>query len=994
MAISSKDWQASWIWCDGEESPRNEWHCFRRTFDVPASGWREADISVTADSRYALYINGTLIGRGPVRSWPHELAYDTYDIRPWLKPGEPNSVALLVMHYGLSTFSYIRGRGGLLAQIDWTSGEGENQDEGWIGTDGAWKTERHKGYQTRSPRMSLQLAFAEWVDVGIWDEQWCQSAYDDRDWANAFVIGEVGMAPWVELTPRDIPYLTEERIYPSRIESLHQVTPLPWTAYLDARSILVSDSTHGNSTVYAGHVGTTIRMSEQASITIGFAYVPPFLHAVCVDGIRYPKSSLRGQGSQDLYLDVDLIEGEHLLLFELAGSDHGRGIFMGINCEVPFEVISPVNAGEAFSPFISIGAVENYEYIDHVVDEQQMAQDRLIQACAGKEDLVAGLDDSSKRLYEAFCSISTSSSINEIVKLGVPIAPASLAFVSPESVYTLTAWKKHAIQKPVPASLQQAVMAHVGYAEVPTFGEDDTEFIIDFGTEWSGYLSFEVEADAGTVMDFFGVEYMQEGNVHYTHYLDNSLRYVCREGRQTYTSQVRRGFRYVIVTVRKAQRPVRLYSVNVLQSNYPVAEVGQFRCSDARLNEIWEMSRHTVKLCMEDTYVDCPAYEQTFWVGDSRNEALITYYLYGAESLVKRCLNLVPGSRGQTPLYADQVPSGWNSVIPNWTFFWVIACHEYVIRTGDLDYAHEIWPHVAYTLEHYEQLLDVNGLLTMQAWNFLDWAPLDQPRNGTVTHQNMFLVKAFQSASQLSALAGMASVGERFTQTADALRQAIETHLWSEERQAYLDCVHSDGRRSEVFSMQTQVVAYLCDIASNERKANVERYLESPPEAFVKIGSPFMSFFYYEALLKMGNMRKLVDDIRLQYGRMLDYGATTCWETYPKTDGPDPTPSQLTRSHCHAWSSAPGYFLGSAVLGVTCEQTEQIGWRDVVIQPNPCGLTWAKGSVPLPEEGRIDVSWKIQSDGRIYIKAWAPAELNISILLPEGMEGATELHVV
>ncbi len=77
---------------------------------------------------------------------------------------------------------------------------------------------------------------------------------------------------------------------------------------------------------------------------------------------------------------------------------------------------------------------------------------------------------------------------------------------------------------------------------------------------------------------------------------------------------------------------------------------------------------------MEDTFVDCPAFEQVFWVGDSRNEALVSNYLYGVNDIVKRCLRLVPGSKDQTPLYADQVPSGWSSVIPNWTFFWAIAC--------------------------------------------------------------------------------------------------------------------------------------------------------------------------------------------------------------------------------------------------------------------------------------------------------------------------------
>src|SRR5690606_559826 len=150
---------------------------------------------------------------------------------------------------------------------------------------------------------------------------------------------------------------------------------------------------------------------------------------------------------------------------------------------------------------------------------------------------------------------------------------------------------------------------------------------------------------------------------------------------------IRRGLRYVMVTVRNAIRPVKFYGIRMLQSNYPVAEIGRFHSSDALLNEVWEISKHTTQLCLEDTFVDCPAYEQVFWVGDSRNEALVHYYLFGDPAIVKRCLRLVPSSKVQTPLYVDQVPSGWNSVIPNWTFFWAIACYEYYEQTGDVAFA-------------------------------------------------------------------------------------------------------------------------------------------------------------------------------------------------------------------------------------------------------------------------------------------------------------------
>lgn len=989
------DWKASWIWGGVEESPRNEWRCFRKTFDVPAEGWESAILSITADSRYVLFVNGHRVGRGPVRSWPQQLAYDAYSIDGLLMKGRTNSVAVLVMHYGISTFSYIRGRGGLLAQLDWISSsqDKDGNHSGCLVSDGSWQTAIHGSYEPRSPRLSLQQAFTEWADARKWDEEWTLAEYEaESAWEEAAVIGPAYMEPWPNLKPRDIPLLSEERIYPSRVESLSRVTPLDWTAYLDARSILDPESEkHGNSIMYAGYIVTLLHLSSEGKATIGFAYTAPVLKAVWVNGRRYPKADWRGLG-QDRYLDLELPAGDHLIKFELSGYDHGRGLFVGVESNTPFQIISPL-AGETEqqTAFAAIGPFECFEYIDHQTTPLQEKQKKTIEACQDPGGSHSELDPDGQDRYDRFCHTGKAANLKQLNAMGIGLQPVSAQHVCPESVYTLTLWKKAQEAAAVPVQMQQLVMANTSAAEIPVFEGQDTEFIVDFGKEWSGYLDFEVDAAEGTVIDLFGVEYMRDGTIHYTHYLDNSLRYCCREGRQRYSSLVRRGFRYVVVTVRNAARPVLMYEMTVLQNNFPVAEVGQFQCSDAVLNDIWEMSRHTTRLCMEDTFVDCPAYEQTFWVGDSRNEALIGYYLYGAEELVKRCLELVPGSAFQTPLYADQVPSGWNSVIPNWTFFWAEACYEYVLRTGDQEFARSIWPHVRYTLEHYLKLLDGRGLLAMKAWNFLDWAPIDQPRNGVVAHQNMFLVKALHRSARLAELAGKEEEGNLFHLQAVSLKEAINTYLWSDEHQAFIDCIHKDGRRSDIISMQTQVAAYLCGVAEGGRKQRIEDYLASPPESFVPIGSPFMSFFYYEALVQKGDPARLVDDIRRQYGSLLRYGATTCWETYPSTSDVNPYPNQLTRSHCHAWSAAPGYFLTAQVLGVT---SEGLGWKDVVVRPEPCGLEWARGSVPLPEQGRIDVSWTIRTDGSMLLQAWAPAEVKVSLQLPDGWQGEMELITV
>ena len=84
--------------------------------------------------------------------------------------------------------------------------------------------------------------------------------------------------------------------------------------------------------------------------------------------------------------------------------------------------------------------------------------------------------------------------------------------------------------------------------------------------------------------------------------------------------------------------PVRIQSLRLVESTYPVVEEGTFRCSDLELEKVYEISRRTLKLCMEDTFTDCPLYEQTLWVGDARSESLFAMSCFGAYDLVRRCI--------------------------------------------------------------------------------------------------------------------------------------------------------------------------------------------------------------------------------------------------------------------------------------------------------------------------------------------------------------------
>ena len=947
-------WQSSWIWLEGEPSPRNAWVCFRKSFELDrhASRVEEARLSITADSRYVLYVNGQLVGRGPVRSWPFEQAYDTYDLRHLLRPGR-NCLAVLVTHFGASTFSYVRGRGGLLAQLELSTDDGRTT----LGTDGSWKAHRHLGYSRRTTRISPQQGFVEQLDARAWPGEWTDPAYDDSGWEDAKIVGPVGTPPWERLVPRDIPCLTEEVLHPTRVVSLHSVVPPQIAVAVDMRAIMMPDSAdHAEQVQYAGFLATILRADGEgtARLLLSKPWVGDGI-AASINGQVYGADRMT-RTPTGRELEVELSAGDNLLLVYVCGSDHADPLRLALDSDLGLELVPPLG-GE--SPFVAIGplgsrVVRNFDFSRPLEYDEAAVQ--RISSCASAADLHAW------------------------AHLLRPVPPE---LVSPADVFTLCTWPRRRERLSTGKDVEAMVVPSQDPGVAPILRAGDTELVLDFGQEVSGYLFLDVEASEGTVIDFYGFEFMEDDYRQDTVGLDNTLRYTCREGRQRYVSPQRRGLRYLMLTVRHARAPLRVHGVGVVQSTYPVSQAGTFRCSDPLLNDIWEISRLTTKLCMEDTFVDCPAYEQTFWVGDSRNEALIAYYLFGAEELVRRCLRLVPGSRRYTPLYMDQVPSGWVSVIPNWTFLWVMACREYYERTGDLAFVQGIWPDIQYTLDHYLQHLNGDGLLEISAWNLLDWAPIDQPNSGVVTHQNCFLVRALMDADELGRSAGD-ETARRYAERARELAAAINAHLWSPQHRAYIDSIHADGRRSDTLSMQTQVVALLTGVAEGDRAEVVRSYITSPPAGWVQIGSPFMSFFLYEAMVRQGMYAQMLEDIRHKYGMMLEHGATTCWETFPGALG-----ARYTRSHCHAWSAAPGYFLGAYVLGV---RPGGPGWRRVIVAPQPCDLAWALGSVPLPRGDRVDVSWR--RDGqKLLLRVERPREVELEVVPPEGYELEVEERV-
>jgi alpha-L-rhamnosidase len=195
--------------------------------------------------------------------------------------------------------------------------------------------------------------------------------------------------------------------------------------------------------------------------------------------------------------------------------------------------------------------------------------------------------------------------------------------------------------------------------------------------------------------------------------------------------------------------------------------------------------------------------------------------------------------------------------------------------------------------------------------------------------------------------------------------------MWSEKRQAYIDSIHDDGTASTSISRPNNTLALLYDVATPSREKKIlPLVLGEKTKDVVPFGSPFALFYLLEFYVKTGRFDKLAQIVRKEWGYMLDVDATTFWEQLGKT-----------RSHCHAWSAAPTYFLSRYVLGV---HPEGPGYQKILFHPQILDLKHAHGTVPTPA-GNINVRWE-RTAGEFKMEIEKPVELAARLQLPKELK--------
>ncbi|MBK8023097.1 MAG: family 78 glycoside hydrolase catalytic domain [Chloroflexi bacterium] len=867
---------AQWLWGEDDSAPHNIWRYFRRDLSIPTD-LRRATLLITADSRYECSVNGQFIGRGPARSFPFSYSYDVYDLTPYLRPGDQNSLAVLANHLADHTMMYIRGRAGFLCEIVFEDSHGNITR---LPSDSRWKTSRCSAFSAMAPRISIQLEYEEQYDARLEARAWDQPGFDAAAWDNAIEVGLVGCEPWTRLEQRSIPFLTEDRVAPVQVKAVELARPRTGTTWtLDLREL-------------NGNMRTGLRSAppgERGSILFSEIYAPSECQVWVHSFPNYEALALRinnQRADRVTMLDVTgkpveftLRQGPNLVMTR----DTEWPSFL-FECEVPLRF-----SADRFVKDAAWVLIAPLNELTGQVDERW--------AAASLDTLPEG---------DAWIGIPASAHQPDIASLTIAqryyaidggFCSADISLPTPREVLSGP--------RPVPALTPEALLHDNGnWTTINPQPDGDVHVVIDFGRELIGFFQIELSAGEGAILDANFFEAIDGTGIFWTQNLRNSFRYICREGIQTFTSHQRRGYRYASLTFRNLSRPLYIRSVSTLLSTYPVEARGSFACSDETLTKIWNVAAYTVQLCMLDTYVDCPAYEQVYWVGAARNSALVNAVAFGAYDLTDRCIRLAGQSLSEEMkrvipphlhalrphLTASHVVSGWFNEIPMWTFLWIWMAWEQYLNVGDVDALADYFSDIRECLRRCEGFINARGLFDIpEVWNLVDWAAQDHESYGEAISNSVLLAQSLDYAANMADLLEMPEQGSEYRSLAQRLRAAVNHYRWSDQYQGYVDTIRdawayeryiqrcarldlpavslAEFQNKQRISEPTNTLVLLCGAVPPERHEAVMRLVLAAktgqfmgssswharfgsPDQVVPVGSPWFLFFTLHALFE------------------------------------------------------------------------------------------------------------------------------------------------
>ncbi len=265
--------KARWIWTPGAFSV-NQYAEFTATFPLEAA-FARVRLFISADSHYAVWLNGKAIDASPFSDYPQKKTVDEADITAFVRAGD-NTLCILGYCQGEDSSVYRFGAPGILFAVQ--------ADGRTIAASGKDTLCRPAQAYASGPmeKFSGQLSYAFHYDADK-DDGWREPGYVPAPSAGWTAAKETGASP--ELAPRPV-------------EPLRVLPPRP--ARIACQGVFTDEAPAGTP---CGDRMQRAALAFRTAAEMGAGMVPPPLP--CEEGIR-----LAAEGGDGLFLLVDLQQEE------------------------------------------------------------------------------------------------------------------------------------------------------------------------------------------------------------------------------------------------------------------------------------------------------------------------------------------------------------------------------------------------------------------------------------------------------------------------------------------------------------------------------------------------------------------------------------------------------------------------------------------------------------------------------------------------------------
>lgn len=448
------------------------------------------------------------------------------------------------------------------------------------------------------------------------------------------------------------------------------------------------------------------------------------------------------------------------------------------------------------------------------------------------------------------------------------------------------------------------------------------------------------------------------------HIYGNADRIVCDGGNdRIFQTLWWRTFRYIEMEIETKDEPLVLNDFYSIFSAYPLEEKASFDCDNPQLKNIWNVGWHTQRLCANETFFDCPYYEQLQYIGDSRIQALVSTYISGDSRLTKNAISLLHESQLPLGITQSRFPSNQTQIIPTFSLVWVTMVYDYWMLNNDSAFVKSMIPGIQETLNWFKNRMNTRGLLgPVEWWDFVDWVNAKDWENGNppAAHKgnssvlSLQYVYTLEKAIEIFKAYNLNDIAAEYKNLAEKIKKAV-----------YKNCFDSgkgliaDSPEKSTFSQHANVLAILTNTfpETTDKAKIISSILNDKDLAQCTL---YFKFYLFEALEKAGQSQQFITALS-PWQQMLDAGLTTFAET------PDPT-----RSDCHAWSASPDYYFLSLVAGI---KPASPGFKSVRIEPCFGSLKNIEATMPH-KLGAIHI--KLQKDKN---------NITGEIILPSHLDG-------